>query len=73
MLSPSDLALLQRPATRTPEPEPFVPDPWVPPPRGTPTAEYRRLYHQWRQANDPEYRARRVAAATRHKEQHRGK
>lgn len=42
------------------------PEPWEPP-IGVTRAEYWREYHAWRQANDPEYRARRVAAALRAK------
>jgi len=37
------------------------------PPVGVSRAEYWREYHHWRQANDPEYRARKIAAALRHK------
>ena len=42
------------------------PEPWEPP-IGATRAQYWREYHAWRQANDPEYRARRVASALRAK------
>lgn len=42
------------------------PEPWEPP-VGASRAQYLREYHAWRHANDPAYRARRVAAALRAK------
>ena len=60
--------LLNRPAEVEPEPTPA--EPWEPP-VGVTRAEYWREYHAWRQANDPEYRARKAAAATRAKARRR--
>lgn len=52
------------------EPEPTPAEPWEPP-VGVTRAEYWREYHAWRHANDPAYRARRVAAALRAKARRR--
>jgi hypothetical protein len=65
MITAADLARASvLPAKAEPEPTPL--EPWEPP-IGATRAQYWREYHAWRQANDPEYRARRVAAALRAK------
>lgn len=54
----------QKPAEATKDSGPA--EAWEPP-VGVSRAEYWREYHLWRQANDPAYRARKIAAALRHK------